>query len=246
MGKLVAQDASDEPASVLLEKIEPEKKSILTEGKFQSLEKKVPINNQNLFQIPENWKWCRLDDIAAIARGGSPRPIKEFITSSSNGLNWIKIGDTDRHSRFIYNTAQKITEDGLSKTRVVYPGDLILSNSMSFGFPYILKIEGCIHDGWLVIRPPKKLLNKMYLCYLFLSAHSKKMFQDLASGAVVKNLNADKVRMLTIPLPPLAEQQRIVAKVDELMAICDNLKQALTESQQLQLNLADATVENIF
>jgi len=238
-GKLVPQDPNDEPASALLEKIRPERDQLIKEGKFKNIEEDRRVDSKTLFSIPKNWKWCRLNDIAAIARGGSPRPIKSYITDSPNGLNWIKIGDTDRKSRYIASTEEKIIKEGLIKTRVVYPGDLILSNSMSYGFPYILKIEGCIHDGWLVIRTPKKLVDKMYMCHLFLSMHAKKSFDSAAAGAVVQNLNADKVRMLTIPLPPLAEQHRIVAKVDELMALCDQLEQQQTDSNAAHQILAE-------
>ena len=98
---------------------------------------------------------------------------------------------------------------------------------MSFGYPYITSIEGCIHDGWLVIRTPETLVDKLYLHTLFRSNHAKQVFSESASGAVVKNLNAEKVRRLSVPLPPLAEQHRIVAKVDELMALCDRLETGL-------------------
>ena len=87
-----------------------------------------------------------------IERGGSPRPIDDFITDSPDGLNWVKIGDAPAQGNRIIKTAEKIRPEGLSKTREVHPGDLILSNSMSFGKPYIMGIDGCIHDGWLLIR----------------------------------------------------------------------------------------------
>lgn len=241
-GKLIPQDPKDEPANMLLKKIQPEKDKLITEGSFKSIDVSA-INDDEIFPIPKNWVWCQLNDIAAIARGGSPRPIKSYLTDAPDGLNWIKIGDSDRKSRYIVSTEEKINKKGLDKTRLVYPGDLILSNSMSYGFPYILKIKGCIHDGWLVIRTPEKMINKMYMCYLFLSMHAKKSFDKAAAGAVVQNLNADKVRALSVPLPPLAEQHRIVAKVDELMSLSDKLKTRLQEAQTTQIHLADAIVE---
>ncbi|OAI20827.1 hypothetical protein A1359_20280 [Methylomonas lenta] len=227
-GLLVPQDPNDEPASVLVEKIKPLTKKIAKDGKFSEY-KLVDNKETPYFEIPVGWKWCVLGEIAAIARGGSPRPIKSFITEDEDGLNWIKIGDSVRGSRFIISTEQKIKPEGLTKTREVFPGDLILSNSMSFGYPYILKISGCIHDGWLVLRIPEHLMNKIYLCNLFTSPYAKQAFTASAAGAVVQNLNSDKVKSFLLPLPPLAEQHRIVAKVDELMALCDQLEQ-----QQLQ------------
>jgi len=243
MGKLVPQAPSDEPASELLERLTEKKSLIAKAGKFSELNTKNALKLDHLFEIPSSWKWCHLDDIAAIARGGSPRPIKSFITDSEDGLNWIKIGDSTRGSRYITETEQKIIKEGLVKTRQVYPGDLILSNSMSFGFPYILKITGCIHDGWLVLRTPEDDLNKIFLCNLFMSTYAKNAFSDAASGAVVQNLNADKVKLLAIPLPPLEEQHRIVKKVDELLTLCDQLKSRLSEAQTTQLHLANTLVK---
>ena len=111
---------------------------------------------------------------------------------------------------------------------------------MSFGYPYITNVQGCIHDGWLVIRTPETMLDKLYLHTVFLSDHAKAVFLEAASGAVVQNLNADKARLLPVPLPPLAEQHRIVAKVDELMALCDRLEAARNEreSRRDRLGLA--------
>src|SRR5262245_14536722 len=102
--------------------------------------------------LPKDWNLVTLGDIFLIERGGSPRPIEDFITNESNGVNWIKIGDTKGAKKYITRTQEKIRPEGLKKTRMVYEGDFILSNSMSFGRPYIMKTSGCIHDGWLVIR----------------------------------------------------------------------------------------------
>jgi len=135
--------------------------------------------------------------------------------------------------------------EGLAKSRLVIPGDLLLSNSMSFGFPYITNVEGCIHDGWLVIRTPDGLIDKLYLHKVFLSDHAKAAFSEAASGAVVQNLNADKARQLPVPLAPLAEQQRIVAKVDELMALLDWLETARTAREATRDRLAAASLARL-
>ncbi len=247
-GKLVQQDPSDLPASELLKEIKIAKDKLVEEGKFKSLESQE-INDVDtekiLFEIPENWIWCRLDDMAGIARGGSPRPIKSYLTDDPDGWNWIKIGDSDRGKIYINDTREKIRPEGLKSTRVVFPGDLILSNSMSFGYPYILNIQGCIHDGWLLIRTPDKLVDKLFLYYLFLSNHAKESFRKAASGAVVQNLNADKVRQLFIPLPPLAEQRRIVAKIDELMTRCDELEKLRGDRDHKQITVHTAALNRL-
>ncbi len=107
---------------------------------------------------------------------------------------------------------------------MVHPGDFLLTNSMSFGRPYITNIKGCIHDGWLMISPYAGAFDQLYLYYLLSSVFAFKQFSDKVAGAVVQNLNSDKVAASCIPLPPLAEQHRIVAKIEELLTKIDKLK----------------------
>lgn len=114
--------------------------------------------------IPDNWKTVTLGEIYIIERGGSPRPIEDYLTNDENGINWIKIGDTKDAVKYIYKTKEKIRPEGVSKSRMVYEGDFILSNSMSFGKPFIMKTSGCIHDGWLVIRKNEININFLYYC----------------------------------------------------------------------------------
>ncbi len=245
-GKLVEQDPADEPASELLKRIAVEKARLIRKGKFKTFEGNLERDPSSFpFAIPANWSWCYLDDIAAVARGGSPRPIKSFITEASDGIPWIKIGDSTRGSIYIDETQERIKPEGLAKSRLVIPGDLLLSNSMSFGFPYITNVEGCIHDGWLVIRTPDDLMEKLYLHKVFLSDHAKAAFSMAASGAVVQNLNADKARQLVVPLPPLAEQRQIVAKVDELMVLLDRLEAARTAREATRDRLTAASLTRL-
>jgi type I restriction enzyme, S subunit len=244
--KLVPQDPQDEPASELLKRIAKEKARLIRDGKFKTFEGNLDHSPSAFsFEVPLNWSWCYLDDIAAVARGGSPRPIEAFITVEPNGIPWIKIGDSQRGSVFIDETKERIKPEGLAKSRLVIPGDLLLSNSMSFGFPYITNVEGCIHDGWLVIRTPAGMLDKLYLHKVLLSGHAKAEFSEAAAGAVVQNLNADKARQLSVPLPPLAEQHRIVAKVDELMALCDRLEAARKDRETKRDRLSAASLARL-
>ncbi|WP_019542947.1 restriction endonuclease subunit S [Selenomonas bovis] len=180
----------------------------------------VPEEEQP-YELPEGWEWVRLSGIAEIVRGGSPRPIKSFLTTEDTGVNWIKIGDGERYGKYITSTAQKIITTGMSKSRFVHSGTLLLSNSMSFGRPYILKIDGCIHDGWLAIFDYEKLFNQNYLYYLLCSPLLYNQFASKAAGAVVQNLNKDKVKASLVPLPPLYEQQRLVARIESLFVKLD-------------------------
>lgn len=175
----------------------------------------------------------KLGDACDIERGGSPRPINKFITEDKNGVNWIKIGDTSEDSMYITKTKQKIIPEGMKKSRYVQPGDFLLSNSMSFGRPYILKIDGCIHDGWLVLRDKNNYFHKEYLYYSLSSKTTYEKFKRLAVGGVVNNLNSTIVKQVEIPLPPLQTQKQIAKTLDtaaELLAMC---KQQLTELDNL-------------
>ena len=168
-----------------------------------------------------NWKYVKIGDVCTVERGGSPRPIDKFITDDPNGINWIKIGDTD-DSMYITKTAQKIIPEGMKKSRYVQPGDFLLSNSMSFGRPYILKIDGCIHDGWLVLRDNNGIFDKRFLYYYLSSPSTYQKFKNMAVGGVVNNLNSEMVRGVTVPVPTMEEQLSIVSaldKVTELIAL---------------------------
>ena len=177
--------------------------------------------------MPENWCWVSLSDVCNVARGGSPRPIKEYLTDDKNGINWIKIGDADKDGKHINSTKEKISPSGISKSRMVHKGDFLLTNSMSFGRPYILNIDGCIHDGWLVISPIPKTYDPEFLYYLLSSGFAYSQFTEAASGGVVSNLNSDKVGNSLFPLPPQSEQKRIVSELEKLfeaIRLIDNNK----------------------
>ena len=183
--------------------------------------------------MKEGWTYKKLGEICEIERGGSPRPIQQYITDDEDGLNWIKIGDAVEGSKYINSTKEKIIKEGLKKTRFVHKGDFILSNSMSFGKPYILGIDGCIHDGWLVIRDTHNHFDKSFLYYLLGSPNMYNEFKRLAVGGVVNNLNSQLVRNVFVPVPPLSEQQRIVSELDLLSSIIEKKKAQLKEYDQL-------------
>jgi type I restriction enzyme S subunit len=181
--------------------------------------------------IPKHWKEKSLGEIFTIERGGSPRPIEDFITNAENGINWIKIGDTKNVVKYISKTKEKIKPEGAKRSRMVYEDDFLLSNSMSFGRPYIMKTTGCIHDGWLVIRK-NEIIDNNYLYYILSSSFLYQQFSNLAKGSTVKNLNIEAVKQAVIRFPPLPEQQAIVAKIEELLSELENGKQQLLTAQQ--------------
>ena len=180
-------------------------------GEVKCIDEEIP------FEIPQGWEWCRLCHVTEVARGGSPRPIKDYITESPSGINWIKIGDTEKGGKFIFSTRERIKPEGMSKSRFVHKGDFLLTNSMSFGRPYITQVEGCIHDGWLVISLIGDAYCQDFLYYLLSSNFAYAQFSSKVAGAVVQNLNSDKVANSLFPIPPKTEQKRIVQKIELIL-----------------------------
>ena len=189
----------------------------------------------------EGWEEKTLGEICFIARGGSPRPIKNFLTEDESGIPWIKIGDTEIGGKFINCTKEKIKKEGIKSSRFVRKGDFLLSNSMSFGRPYILKTDGCIHDGWLVLQNFKDTFIDDFLYYLLSCNYVQKQFDEYAYGSTVRNLKTDSVSRVSVNYPPLPTQKLIVSRLDKLSSKvrameekyqkmveeCDALKQAM-------------------
>lgn len=163
-------------------------------------------------QRGEGWVERTLGDACVVERGSSPRPIKQYFTTEANGVNWIKIGDTEEGGKYVYSTAQKITPEGAKQSRFVKDGDFILTNSMSYGRPYIMKTSGYIHDGWFVLRL-NIAIDTDYFYYLLSSTVVQRQFAALASGSVVKNISGDLVKKAVLPIPPIEHQKIIVEKL---------------------------------
>lgn len=165
----------------------------------------------------------RFGDVATIVRGASPRPIQNFITDGDDGVPWIKIGDVPARGKYITRTTQRVTPDGAAKSRRVRPGDFVLSNSMSFGRPYISKIDGYIHDGWLAISAFEESFVSDYLYYLLRSTPLQDEFARRAGAGTVKNLNAEIVRSVEIPLPTKERQNQVVELLDKFDALVNDV-----------------------
>ena len=181
-------------------------------------------------------EWKSFGEIAKIQRGASPRPIAKFITDDEDGVPWIKIGDTESGSKYVEQTAQKITKEGATKSRVLKKGDFIISNSMSFGRPYILNITGAIHDGWASISEFGDKLNSDFL-YHYLSSQSVQNYwiSKINSGSV-SNLNADIIKTLPVPIPCPNNPEKSLAIQDEIARILDAFT-AMTAKLTAELNM---------
>ncbi len=194
--------------------------------------------------MKDGWQTKKLGEICEIERGGSPRPIQNFITTDPKGINWIKIGDATASGKYIYKTEEKIKPDGVKRSRMVYEGDFILSNSMSFGRPYIMKTTGCIHDGWLVLRQPK--IDQDYLYHVLGSDLLFSQFDRLAAGSTVRNLNIGLAKTVEIPYPPLPEQQRIVGILDEAFEGIATAKANAEKNLQNARALFESQLQSVF
>ncbi len=182
-------------------------------------------------EFNNEWQLKKLGRLVDIKRGASPRPINKYITSNDNGVNWIKIGDVSTDDMYINSTKEKITIEGAKKSRAVHKGDLILSNSMSFGRPYILNIDGYIHDGWLLISNYSSYFYINFLVELLSSQYMKSQYIKLSAGSTVLNLNSDLVASTLVPVPSLEEQTKIAnflslidRKIELQEKLVENLK----------------------
>lgn len=186
-----------------------EKKRLVKQGAMQQL----LTGKTRLKGFSGEWVEKELGECADIYRGGSPRPIESFITTLPDGLNWIKIGDVANNAKYINKTAERIIPEGEKHSRFVRNGDLLLSNSMSFGRPYILRTDGCIHDGWLVIQNYKDEWVTDFLYYLLCSENVLKQYEVLAAGSGVKNLNKAIVSNVVLRYPVDLNEQFAIANI---------------------------------
>lgn len=212
--KRIADALSDVDELIAALNQQIEKKRQIKEGAMQQL----LTGKTRLPGFNEPWDYDVLGNNSNIFRGGSPRPIENYLTTSPDGVHWVKIGDVSTNAKYIETTQEKIISEGVKYSREVYAGDFLLSNSMSFGRPYILKINGCIHDGWLVIQDYQETFNIDFLYYILGSSQVNQQYKSMAAGSSVLNLNKDIVHRVVIPIPTIAEQiaiAQILSDMDE-------------------------------
>ncbi|MGP5523688.1 restriction endonuclease subunit S [Glutamicibacter arilaitensis] len=197
------------------------------EAELEARKQQYEFYADQLLTVERDIQRVKFGDVATIVRGASPRPIQAFLTNQADGVPWIKIGDVPAGGKYITTTAQCVTPAGAAKSRRVKPGDFVLSNSMSFGRPYVSKIDGYIHDGWLAISNFEQYYVRDYLYYLLRSKAIQEDFARKAGAGTVKNLNADIVRSVVIPLPPKEDQERVVDLLDRFDALVNDISTGL-------------------
>lgn len=247
MGKLVPQDPADEPAAVLLEKIAAEKAQLIKDKKIKPQKLLPPIaEEEQLFDLPPGWGWCRLDDICNGITSGSTPP-KSFF-SEDKGVPYLKVYNIKNQQIDFEYKSQFVEENyhaSTLKRSLLVPGDVV----MNIVGPPLGKIaiipstypEWNCNQAIVMFRPIVSELNKYIYTYLISGMFLDKI--ELIGTAGQDNISVTKSRSILLPTPPVLEQHRIVAKVDELMKICDQLKANLQQSQETQVQLTDALID---
>jgi type I restriction enzyme S subunit len=243
-GVLVPQDANDEPASVLLQKIRTEKDRLIAEGKLRRDRTSPLMAEPSLpFALPVQWEWVSIDDIASVGTGTTPsRDNLAFFTGGT--IPWVTSGETSQN--VIHSTEQHVTEAALSQTSLtVYPvGTLIMAmygQGKTRGQISELGMPAATNQACAAIRLiDPSISHRRFVKLVFEMSYDQ--IRELSAGGAQPNLNVGKVKQSQIPLPPLAEQSRIVTRVEELRSLCSNLRQRLAARQTTQAHLAEALI----
>ena len=263
-GKLVPQDPNDEPASILLEKIRQEKErlikekkikrdknaSIIYRGEDNSYYEKILatgevkcIDEEVPFEIPNGWEWCRIASLADVVRGGSPRPAGSPIFYDGS-IPFLKVADLTRESSiYVKSFSSTIKEAGLSKTRLVEAGTLLLTNSgATLGVPKICTFETTFNDGvaaFLSLDERLKLYVYWFFCYM------TDLYRNINQGTAQPNLNTDIIKMTLIPIPPYKEQIRIIEQLGNISPIIEHYEKAQDELDELNESIPKLIKQSI-
>jgi type I restriction enzyme S subunit len=208
------------------------KKKAIKQGAMQQLLTPPHKGGKRLDGFDGEWERKEVQKFINVGRGGSPRPIQDYITNSPDGVNWIKIGDTSKLSKYITSSKEKIIKEGEILSRSVKVGDFLLSNSMSFGRPYILKIDGCIHDGWLVLQDYQDYFDIDFLYYTLMSKDVFDQYLQKASGSGVLNLNKELVKVVELNRPADLKEQKAIAQI--LSDMDEELEELATKKEKYE------------
>ncbi len=241
MGKLVPQNPNDPPASELLKQIEAEKKRFVKEGKLKGSKPSILISEQDVpYRLPKGWEWVRVNDLVEVGTGSTPPTTnRDYYTGS---IPWYTSSATNRPIADIPETC--ISEDAIRDTNCkIFPaGSLIIAlygQGKTRGQISELPVAGATNQAIAaMVFHDSSLPIKDYLKHFFVKIYEE--IRSIAEGAAQPNLNVGKVKDTLVPLPPLREQKRIVAKIDQLMSMCDTLEQRIDAAGQTQSALLNA------
>ncbi len=240
MGKLVPQNPNDEPASVLLERIAAEKAQLVKDKKIKKPKVLPEISeDEKLFELPIGWEFVRFNDLGEWGAGSTPR--RGNIEYYNGSIPWFKSGELN--SDYISESEEHISELALKETSVRYNniGDVLVAMyGATIGKTSILSVRATTNQAVCACTPFNGFKNTFLLMLL---KASKSRLIGMGAGGAQPNISREKIINTVIALPPTSEQHCIVAKVDELMALCDQLKARITDAQTTKLHLTDAIVE---
>lgn len=223
-GKLTERDPSDEPASELLKHIQMEKSKLIAEGRIKKGKQLPPITEDDCsFEIPNEWEWVRLTDVGEVSRGRSKhRPRNDTILYRDGKYPLIQTGDVARSGGLITSCSASYNDVGLAQSRMWPKGTLCLTIAANIADVGILDFDACFPDSVVGFNAFKPIASNKYFLYMLMAY--KAILDSMATRSAQKNINLETIASLAYPLPPLAEQKRIVARVEELLAMCDALK----------------------
>lgn len=223
-GKLTERDPSDEPASELLKRIQMEKAKLIAEGRIKKEKQLPPITEDDCpFEIPNEWEWVRLTDVGEVSRGRSKhRPRNDTILYRDGTYPLIQTGDVARSGGLITSCSASYNDVGLAQSRMWPKGTLCLTIAANIADVGILNFDACFPDSVVGFSAFKPIASNKYFLYMLMAY--KAILGSMATRSAQKNINLETIASLAYPLPPLAEQKRIVARVEEVLAACDILK----------------------
>jgi type I restriction enzyme S subunit len=230
-GKLVPQDPNDEPAANILRRIAVEKAQVLKKRKAKWREQlQEPDPDQAPFNLPAGWSWARFPELGTFGRGKSKhRPRNDPVLFEGGTHLMIQTGDVARSKGLIDTYTNKYNDFGLSQSFKWPKGTLCITIAANIADSGILNFDACFPDSVIGFIPASIFGNARYFEYFVRTAKANLL--EFAPATAQKNINLEILSQVLIALPPLAEQHRIVAKVDELMALCDRLEVARAERE---------------
>ncbi len=250
MGKLVPQNQNDQPASELLKEIEAEKNRLVKEGKIRASKPLPEIKPDEIpYDLPKSWEWVRLGNIGEFINGdrGKNYPNREEYVEK--GIAWINTGHIEPDGSLTQSEMNFISREKFNSLNSgkIHLGDLVYClRGATFGKTAIVDPynEGAIASSLMIIRPLPLIFNR-YLYWYLISPIGRSQIFKFDNGSAQPNLSANSVRLYVYPLPPLAEQHRIVAKIDQLMSLCDQLEKQIDSANSRKTNLLNSVMAKI-
>ena len=243
-GQLVPQDPDDQPASELLKEIEAEKQRLVKEGKIKKPKALPPVTEaEKPYALPRGWEWVKLGTLANYTYGKTPPSKNPVYWTAEEGIPWISIADLPTRG-YVTETFKAVTAEAVAnifKKKPTPKNSLLMSFKLSIGKTAITKIDAYHNEAIISFIDLEKNIKLWLFWILYPIANTGKSKKAIMG----RTLNSESIGNLLIPLPPSVEQHRIVAKIDELMARCDELEKLRTAQQEQRLTVHAAAIQQL-